>query len=94
MGAEGRKFKSCHPDHPFAVYSGDIGNRLFRRHRGHFSTERILGALHPAAFLIEEAQVAVHEDHQPDLLAGLFGVKRAEWLDRTLPGSRGVRRVE
>ena len=25
---------------------------------------------------------------------GLFGVERAEWLDRTLPGSRGVRRVE
>ena len=24
----------------------------------------------------------------------LFGVKWAEWLDRTLPGSRGVRRVE
>ena len=23
-----------------------------------------------------------------------FGVKWAEWLDRTLPGSRGVRRVE
>jgi haloalkane dehalogenase len=25
---------------------------------------------------------------------GLFGVEWAEWLDRTLPGSRGVRRVE
>jgi pimeloyl-ACP methyl ester carboxylesterase len=24
----------------------------------------------------------------------LFGVEWAEWLDRTLPGSRGVRRVE
>jgi haloalkane dehalogenase len=25
---------------------------------------------------------------------GLFGVEWAEWLDRTLPGSRGVRSVE
>jgi pimeloyl-ACP methyl ester carboxylesterase len=24
----------------------------------------------------------------------LFGVQWAEWLDRTLPGSRGIRRVE
>jgi haloalkane dehalogenase len=24
----------------------------------------------------------------------LFGIEWAEWLDRTLPGSRGVRRVE
>jgi pimeloyl-ACP methyl ester carboxylesterase len=24
----------------------------------------------------------------------LFGVQWAEWLDRTLPGSRGVRRIE
>ena len=24
----------------------------------------------------------------------LFGVQWAEWLDRTLPGSRGIRRIE
>ena len=54
------------------VYSGDIGNRLFRRHRGHFSTERIFGAFHPPVLLVEKAQVVVHKAHQPDPLADLF----------------------
>ena len=51
------------------VCSGDLADSLFRRHRGHLSTEGVFGALHSIGLLIEEAQIVVHKADEPDLLA-------------------------
>ena len=49
-----------------------MGNTSFRRHGYQFRTERIIDRFQPTRFVVEIAQVGVHEGNEPDVLADLF----------------------
>ena len=48
------------------VRSGDIGNRMFRRHRLHFWPEGVLQGLQGFFLQINIAQIVIHKTDQPD----------------------------
>ena len=54
------------------VYSGHIGNGLYRRHGQHFRGERVVGTCQATGLVIEEAQVVFHEANEPYFIAHLL----------------------
>jgi len=53
------------------VYTGHMGDSLFRAQRQHFRSKRILDRFQPTRLIIKIAQVVVHEGDEPDALADL-----------------------
>src|SRR6516165_10359456 len=53
------------------VYTGHMGDSLFRAQRQHFRSKRILDRFQPARLVLEVAQVVLHEGDEPDPLAHL-----------------------
>jgi len=68
----GRRFESCRACHLIPVHSGHIGYSLFRAHREHFCSKRVVDWLQPAVIRIEVPQVVLHKTDQPDLVLDLL----------------------